>query len=91
MTAGYGDLPGWTDPTVPLTSRFPLSSGTGPFVASSERPSESSKRPFGMRFGVRPVELGEHEKKPTQKSKSKPTQITNDGPVVGADELTSGL
>jgi len=36
-----------------------------------------------MRFGVRPVEFGEHSKKPTQKTKSKETEIYDDGQVTG--------
>lgn len=72
-----------SDSLMPLTSRFPLSPGAGPFVASSEPPSGPDTRPFGMRFGVRPVEFGEHSKKPTQKAKSKETEIYDDGQVIG--------
>jgi hypothetical protein len=64
---------------MPLTSRFPLSPGAGQFVPSSEGPT----RPFGLRFGVRPVELGKHSKKPTNKTKTEATEITDDGQVVG--------
>jgi hypothetical protein len=68
---------------MPVTSRFPLSPGVGPFVANSERASGQGTWPFGMRFGVRPVEYGKHGKKSTQKAKSKETEITDDGQVVG--------
>ncbi|MGH3972225.1 MAG: hypothetical protein ACRDS9_02705 [Pseudonocardiaceae bacterium] len=36
-----------------------------------------------MRFGVRPVELGKHSKKPTNKTRTDQTEITDDGQVVG--------
>ncbi|MGH3622316.1 MAG: hypothetical protein ACRDQ5_11065 [Sciscionella sp.] len=71
------------DPLMPLTSRFPLSPGAGRFVPSSERPSEPGTRPFGMRFGVRPIEYGKHSKQPTNKTRTEATEITDDGQVVG--------
>jgi hypothetical protein len=74
---------GSSDPLMPSTSRFPLSPGSGPFIASPALPSGSDTRPFGMSFGVCPFEAGKHSKKPTQKSRSKPTEITDDGQVIG--------
>ncbi len=79
----FGESVPSPDPLIPLTSRFPLSPGAGPFMASSDLPSGPGTRPFGMRFGVRPVECGKHSKQPTQKSRSKPTEIVDDGQVVG--------
>ena len=72
-----------SDPWMPLTSRFPLSPGAGRFVPSSEQPSGPDTRPFGLRFGVRPVEYGKHSKKPTNKTKTEATEITDDGQMVG--------
>lgn len=65
------------------TSRFPLSPGSGPFVPNPAPASGPDTRPFGMRFGVRPVEYGKHSKQPTNKTKTEPTAITDDGKVVG--------
>ena len=80
----HGYLSGSSDdPLMPLASRFPLSPGAGPFVASSDLPSGPDTRPYGMRFGVRPVGAGRHSKKPTQQSRSKQTEITDDGQVIG--------
>ncbi|MGH3567149.1 MAG: hypothetical protein ACRDRH_14185 [Pseudonocardia sp.] len=36
-----------------------------------------------MRYAVRPVQAGQHSKRPTQKSRSKQTAITDDGQVTG--------
>ncbi|MGH3702596.1 MAG: hypothetical protein ACRDQ9_06670 [Pseudonocardiaceae bacterium] len=33
---------------------------------------------------MRPVEYGKHSKKPTQKTRTEETQITDDGKVTGA-------
>jgi hypothetical protein len=41
-----------------------------------------------MRFGVRPVEAGKHSKRPTQKSRNKQTEITDDGQVIGVKSDT---
>jgi hypothetical protein len=71
------------DPLMPLTSRFPLSPGSGAFVPNSAPPSGPESRPFGLRFGVRPVEYGKHSKRPTNKTRTEPTAITDDGKVVG--------
>jgi len=68
---------------MPLTSRFPLSPGAGRFVPSSQWPSGPDTRPFGLRFGVRPIEYGKHSKKLTNKTKTTATEITDDGQVVG--------
>lgn len=68
---------------MPITSRFPLSPRNGLIVPSSAPPSGPNTRPFGMRYAVRPVESGAHSKKPTKKSRTEETQITNDGQVVG--------
>jgi hypothetical protein len=76
-------MAGGGDPLMPLTSRFPLSPGAGQFVPSSEGPTGPDTRPFGLRFGVRPVELGKHSKKPTNKTKTEATEITDDGQVAG--------
>lgn len=78
--AGHGSP---SDPLMPLTSRFPLSPGAGRFMPSSERPTGPDTRPFGLRFAVRPVELGKHSKKPTNRTRTEPTEITDDGQVVG--------
>lgn len=75
--------PGVPDPLVPVTSRFPLSPNGGLMTPSSALPSGPATRPFGMRYAVRPVESGAHSKKPTNKTKTKQTQITDDGQVTG--------
>jgi len=72
-----------SDPLMPLTSRFPLTPGAGRFVPSPERPSGPDTRPFGLRFGVRPIEYGKHSKKPTNKTKTEATKIAVDGQVLG--------
>lgn len=50
---------------------------------STAGPVVSGLRPFGMRYAVVPVEAGKHSMRPTQKSRSKQTAITNDGQVTG--------
>jgi hypothetical protein len=76
------------DPLMPLTSRFPLSPGAGSFVPSLALPSGPDTRPFGMRFAVRPVEAGAHDKKPTQEPKTKETERTKDGQESGTEPDT---
>lgn len=71
------------DPFMPSTARFPLSPAQGRMIPSPEGPSMGDNRPFGMRFGVKPIQAEKHGKKPTQKSKSKPTAITDDGQITG--------
>ncbi len=71
------------DPLMPVTSRFPLSPSGGQVTPSSATPSGPTTRPFGMRHAVRPVESGAHSKKPTNKTRTKQTQITSDGQVTG--------
>lgn len=53
--------------------------GAGRFMPSSEGPTGPDTRPFGLRFGVRPVELGKHSKQPTNKTRTDQTEITDDG------------
>lgn len=73
-----------SDPLVPVTSRFPLTSNRGRVLPSSETPTGPDTRPFGMRFAVVPQMSGNgHSKRPTQKSRSKQTAITDDGQVTG--------
>ncbi len=75
-----------SDPLVPVTSRFPLSSSAGQVWSSSAVPSGPGTRPFGLRFAVQPVagvEMGKHSKRPTNKTRTEQTQITDDGRVVG--------
>ena len=57
-------------------------------MLSSASPSEPGTRPFGLRYAVRPVECGKHSKKPTQKTRTKPTRITSDGEVAGYEPDT---
>lgn len=76
----YGETP---DPLMPLTSRFPLSPSGGQVTPSSALPSGPAIRPFGLRYAVRPIEGGKHSKVPTNKTRTEPTQITNDGKVEG--------
>ncbi len=76
--------PGVPDPLMPFTSRFPLSPSGGRLMPSSAVPSGPATRPFGLRYAVRPVEYGKHSKKPTQKTRTEETQITDDGKVTGA-------
>lgn len=71
------------DPLMPLTARFPLSPAQGRIVPNLDSPSSGGNRPFGMRYAVKPVEAGEHEKVPTQKSKSKQTAVYDDGQISG--------
>jgi len=66
-----------------MTSRFPLSPNGGQITPSSALPSAPGTRPFGLRYAVLPVECGEHSKKPTSKTRTEETQITNDGQVTG--------
>lgn len=80
-----GEVP---DPLIPFTSRFPLSPGGGRVRPSSASPSGSLTRPFGLRYAVRPVECEKHSKRPTQKTRSKPTKIINDGKVEGYEPDT---
>jgi hypothetical protein len=79
---------GMADPLMPFTSRFPLSPSGGRLTLSSALPSGLSTRPFGLRYAVRPVECGKHSKKPTQKTRTKPTKITGDGEVAGYEPDT---
>jgi len=67
------------DPLMPFTSRFPLSPSGGRVTPSSALPSGPDTRPFGLRYAVRPMECGAHSKKPTKKTRTKPTKITPDG------------
>lgn len=76
-------LPGASDPLLPFTSRFPLSPSEGRLTPSSAVPSGPATRPFGLRYAVRPVECGKHSKRPTQKTRTEETQITDDGRVTG--------
>lgn len=71
------------DPLMPLTARFPLSPAQGRILPDQNPPSTEGNRPFGMRFGVTPIEMGEHSKVPTQKSKSKQTAVYDDGQISG--------
>lgn len=72
------------DPLVPMSSRFPLTSGGGRLMpGTDDAPSGQGQRPFGMSRAVRPVESDRHSKRPTQKSRTKQTAITNDGKVEG--------
>jgi hypothetical protein len=75
--------PGASDPLMPFTSRFPLSPSGGQLTPSSAMPSGPATRPFGLRYAVRPVECGKHSKRPTQKTRTEETQITDDGKVTG--------
>jgi hypothetical protein len=74
---------GASDPLMPVTSRFPLSPSGGLLVPSSALPSGAATRPFGLRYAVRPVECGKHSKRPTQKTRTKPTKIYSDGQESG--------
>ncbi|MGH3800482.1 MAG: hypothetical protein ACRDTD_10190 [Pseudonocardiaceae bacterium] len=73
---------------MPFTSRFPLSPSGGRITPSSAVPSGSATRPFGLRYAVQPVECGKHSKRPTQKTRTKPTKIINDGKVEGYEPDT---
>jgi hypothetical protein len=55
---------------------------------SSEVPSGPDTRPFGLRYAVRPVECGKHSKKPTNKTRTKPTKMTGDGQGPGYEPDT---
>lgn len=76
------------DPLMPFTSRFPLSPSGGRVTPSSALPSGPATRPFGLRYAVRPGECGEHSKKPTKKTRTKPTKITPDGQGEGYEPDT---
>jgi hypothetical protein len=76
-------VPGASDPLMPFTSRFPLSPSGGQLTPSAAVPSGPTTRPFGLRYAVRPVECGKHSKRPTQKTRTEETQITDDGKVTG--------
>ena len=71
------------DPLVPISSRFPLTCPRGRLGSGADAPSGEGQRPFGMSRAVRPVESDRHSKRPTQKSRTKQTAITNDGKVEG--------
>lgn len=74
------------DPLMPLTSRFPLSPSGGQVTPSSALPSGPATRPFGLRYAVRPIEYGKHgkhSKVPTNRTRTEPTQIVNDGKAEG--------
>lgn len=79
---------GMPDPLMPLPSRFPLSPSGGRLTPSSALPSGPTTRPFGLRYAVRPMECGKHSKKPTNKTRTKPTKIINDGKVAGYEQDT---
>jgi hypothetical protein len=79
---------GMADPLMPFTSRFPLSPSGGGLTPSSVLPSGPSTRPFGLRYAVRPVECGKHSKRPTQKTRTKPTKIIKDGEAAGYEPDT---
>jgi hypothetical protein len=79
---------GIPDPLMPFTSRFPLSPSGGRVTPSSALPSGSLTRPFGLRYAIRPVECGKHGKVPTNKTRTKPTKIVNDGKVEGYEPDT---
>lgn len=79
---------GIPDPLMPFTSRFPLSPRGGRVSVSPVLPSGSLTRPFGLRYAVRPVECGKHSKKPTNKTRTKPTKIVSDGKVEGYEPDT---
>ncbi|MPZ65357.1 MAG: hypothetical protein GEU83_07505 [Pseudonocardiaceae bacterium] len=76
-------VPGVPDPLMPGTSRFLLMPSGGRVMPSSAPPSGQATRPFGLRYAVRPVECGKHSKRPTNKTRTEQTQITDDGRVVG--------
>lgn len=76
-------MPAVPDPLMPVTSRFPLSPSGGRVTPSSALPSGPGTRPFGLRYAVLPMECGAHSKKPTNKTRTEQTQITDDGQVVG--------
>jgi hypothetical protein len=80
--------PGVPDPLMPFTSRFPLSPSGGLITLSSAVPSGPDTRPFGLRYAVRPVECGKHSKKPTNRTRTKPTKITSDGKEPGYEPDT---
>lgn len=71
------------DPLMPLTARFPLSPAQGRIIPNPDAPSRGGNRPFGMRFAVKPIKVGKHEKIPTQKSKSNQTAVYDDGEISG--------
>lgn len=79
--------PGY-DPLMPSTSRFPLSPSGGRLTLSAALPSGPATRPFGMRYAVRPLECGEHSKKPTKHSRTEQTKIMSDGQVAGYEPDT---
>jgi hypothetical protein len=68
---------------MPITSRFPLVPRNGVIASTSASPSGPTTRPFGLRYAVRPVQCGKHSKRPTNKTRTEQTQITDDGRVVG--------
>ncbi len=72
-----------SDPFMSFGSRFPLSPPQGRLEPASDDRPGGRARPFGMRYAVRPVQAGQHSKRPTQKSRSKQTAITDDGQVTG--------
>lgn len=82
------DFGGIPDPLIPFTNRFPLSPSDGRLIPSSAPPSGPPTRPFGMRYAVRPIECGKHSKRPTNKTRTKPTRITSDGKVTGYEPDT---
>ncbi|MGH3912148.1 MAG: hypothetical protein ACRDTC_01860 [Pseudonocardiaceae bacterium] len=79
---------GMPDPLMPFTNRFPLSPSEGRITPSSALSSGPSTRPFGLRYAVRPIEYGKHSKKPTNKTRTKPTKITSDGEATGYEPDT---
>lgn len=81
-------VPGVPDLLVPITSRFPLSPSGGRLTPSSAAPSGPATRPFELRYAERPAECGKHSKKPTSKTRTKPTKIPRDGEAAGYEPDT---
>lgn len=72
-----------SDPLAPLSSRFPLTPGTGHLPLDPARPTGA--RPFGMRFVTDPLvrDAAKHEKRETRTTKTRATRQTSDGKEEG--------
>ncbi len=69
------------DPFVPDFSRLPLGSPGGLFDTIRDSTGISTHRPFGLQYGISPIQAAKHRKEPTREKIKEPTEYTDDSEI----------
>jgi hypothetical protein len=69
------------DPFVPDFSRLPLSSPGGAVDEIDDSTGLPELRPFGLQYGISPIQAAKHRKEPTRETIKEATEYTDDSKI----------